>query len=143
MSQRTYSIKLSKEERQYLERYVREGKKSARAINRARILLLADEQNSDEQIIAVLGVSRTTAYRIRKGYGEVGVHKALQEKSRSGAPSRIDGRVEATLTMLACSDPPDGHSRWTLQLLADKVVELGVIESISVESVRTTLKKTS
>ena len=143
MPLKTYSIKLSKEERQHLQCYVKQGKKSARAINRARILLLADEQKSDEEIVAVLGVGRTTAYRIRKGYSEVGLHKALQERSRSGAPLRIGGRVEATLTMLACSDPPEGHGRWTLQLLADRLVELEVIESISVESVRTTLKKTS
>lgn len=82
-----------------------------------------------------------TVYRVRKRYHEVGLSEALAEKLRSGAPSKIDGRAEATLTMLACSDPPKGYGRWTLQLLADKLVELEVIDSISLEAVRTVLKK--
>src|SRR5262249_42612196 len=72
-----------------------------------------------------------------------GLAQALHDKRRSGAPSKIDGRVEASLTMLACSAPPEGYGRWTLQLLADKLVELQVIDAISLESVRTALKKTS
>jgi transposase len=142
MPEKLYPIQLSEEERQQLQKYVKQGKKSARAINRARILLLADEQQTDEEITKVLGVNRTTIYRVRKEYRAVGVNKALAEKPRSGAPAKIDGRVEATLTMLACSDPPEGYGRWTLQLLADKLVELEVVESISLPTVRTALKKT-
>ena len=141
MSQKIYSIKLDQADRQQLWNYVKQGERASRTITRARILLLADEQMSDEEIGAVLEVSRTTVYRVCKSYRKDGLKNALHDKPRSGAPSRIDGRVEATLTLLACSDPPEGYARWTLQLLADKLVELGVIDSISHESVRTVLKK--
>jgi transposase len=141
MPKKSYPIKLSEAARQQLQKYVKHGKKSARAMNRARILLLADEQQTDEEITKVLGVNRTTIYRVRQEYRAVGVNNALEEKPRSGAPAKIDGRVAATLTRLACSEPPEGYGRWTLQLLADKLVELAVVESISLPSVRTALKK--
>jgi transposase len=143
MPKKNYPVRLSAEERQQLRSYVNRGQRSARSINRARILLLADEQWSDDEITTFIGVHRTTVHRIRKSYCEGGLHHALQEKHRSGAPSKIDGRVAATLTMLACSNPPSGYNRWTLHLLADKLVELAIIPSISLESVRTVLKKTS
>ena len=143
MPKKIYAIRLRAEERQQLRTYVNLGQRSARSINRARILLLADEQWSDDAITTLLGINRTTVHRIRKSYCERGLPHALQEKDRSGAPSKINGRVEATLTMLACSNPPTGYSRWTLQLLADKLVELAVVDSLSLESVRTTLKKTN
>lgn len=143
MPKKIYPVKLKDEEYIQLRQYVRDGDKTARVINRARILLLADEQVSDEEITEVLGVNRTTVYRTRKTYSEDGLDIALQEKPRSGAPSKIDGRFEATLTMLACSDPPEGYGRWTLELLADKLVELKAVESISLPTVRTALKKTS
>ena len=98
---------------------------------------------SNYRITKVLGVNRTTIYRVRKEYRTAGINKALEEKPRRGAPAKIEGRVEATLTMLACSEPPEGHGRWTLQLLADKLVELEVVESISLPTVRTALKKTN
>jgi transposase len=142
MPEKIYPIKLSEEERQQLQQYVKQGKKSARAINRARILLLADEQHTDEEITKVLGVNRTAIYRVRKEYRTAGINKAIEEKPRRGAPAKIDGRVEATLTMLACSDPPEGCGKWTLQLLAEKLVELEVVESRSLPTVRTALKKT-
>ena len=78
---------------------------------------------------------------MRKNYHEHGLEKALQEKVRSGAPSKIDGRLEATLTMLACSTPSEGSARWTLRLLTDKLIELKAIDAISIETVRTILKK--
>jgi transposase len=83
-----------------------------------------------------------TVHRIRQRYDEQGLHHTLQEKHRSGAPCKLGGRVEATLTMLACSNPPAGYGRWTLQLLADQLVEFAVIESIALASVRPALKKT-
>jgi transposase len=132
---------LSDEAYLQLHQYVQGGHKSARAITRARILLLADEHLSDAEIIATLGVDRKTIYRVRKKYHEHGLEKALQEKVRSGAPSKIDGRLEATLTMLACSTPPEGSARWTLRLLTDKLIELKTIDAISMETVRTMLKK--
>jgi transposase len=138
-----YPITLSDIERQHLRNFVKHGKKSAQASTRARILLLADEQRADDEITRLLGVNRTTVHRVRKSYRERGLNHTLADQPRSGTPAKIDGRMETTLTMLACSDPPEGYGRWTLQLLADKLVELGVIESISLESVRTTLKKTN
>lgn len=141
MPKKTYSVQLRDEEYLQLRQYVREGNKSARAMNRARILLLADEQWADEEIAETLGVGTATVQRVRKNYTTGGLEQALQEKPRSGAPSKIDGRSEATLTMLACSEPPPGCARWTLQLLADKLVELKVVDSIALETVRTILKK--
>ena len=110
MPKKIYAIRLRAEERQQLRTYVNLGQRSARSINRARILLLADEQWSDDAITTLLGINRTTVHRIRKSYCERGLPHALQEKDRSGAPSKINGRVEATLTMLACSNPPKGYS---------------------------------
>jgi transposase len=141
MPNKAYHVQLSDKEYLQLHQYMQGGHKSARAITRARILLLADEHMSDEEIIDTLGVDRKTIYRVRKNYHEHGMEKALQEKGRSGAPSKIDGRLEATLTMLACSTPPEGSARWTLRLLTDKLLELKAIEAISIETVRTMLKK--
>jgi transposase len=142
MPKKIFAVQLSTDERQQLQNYIHHGQRSARSINRARILLLADAQCSDDEITTLLGVNRATVHRTRKCYYEQGLPHTLQEKPRSGAPCKIGGRVEATLTMLACSNPPAGYGRWTLHLLADKLVELAVIESISLESVRTALKKT-
>jgi transposase len=142
MLEKIYPIQFSEEERQQLQKYVKPGKKSARAINRARILLWADEQQTDEEITKGLGVNRTTLYRGRQAYRSAGINKALEEKPRRGAPAKIDGRVAATWTMLAGSDPPAGCGRWTLQWLAEKLVELEVVESISLPTVSTALKKT-
>ena len=136
-----FCVRLKEEEREELNQYIRRGKSSARSLTRARILLLADEGQSDEEIIDALKASRTTIVRIRKRYFEGGLDSALNEKSRCGAPPKIDARVEAKLTGLACSDPPEGRSRWTLNLLADKLVELGEVDSISGMSVCRVLKK--
>ena len=136
-----YSVRLKEDEREELSQYLRRGKSSARSLTRARILLLADEGRPDEYIAEALKVSKSTANRIRKRYFEGGLEFALHEKSRSGAPSNIDGRLEAQLTLLACSEPPDGRSKWTLRLLADKLIELGAVDSISHMSVQRLLKK--
>jgi len=141
MPRKIHHIILSNDDYLQLRRYVQGGQKSARAINRARILLLADTGMTDDEIGNTLGVGLATVYRIRKRYREAGLEKALQENPRSGAPSKIDGRVEATLTMLACSDPPAGNGRWTLQLLSEKLVELQVVDSISLPTVSSVLKK--
>jgi putative transposase len=137
-----FCVRLKKEDREDLNRYLRRGKSSARSLTRARILLLADEGSSDEEIVESLKVSRTTVNRIRKRYCEGGLEFALYEKPRSGAPLKLDGRIEAQLTLLACSEPPEGRSRWTLRLLADKLVELEAVDSISHMSVHRLLKKT-
>jgi transposase len=134
-------VKLKGEEREELNRYLRKGKSSARSQTRARILLLSDEGRDDDEIVDTLKVSKSTVSRIRKRYCEDGLDFALSEKPRSGAPKRIGSRVEAQLTLLACSDPPEGRSRWTMKLLADRLVELGAVDSISHMSVQRLLKK--
>ena len=132
---------MKEEEREDLKQYLRKGKSSARSLTRARILLLADEGRDDEKIAEALKVSKSTVSRIRTRYCEGGLDFALHEKARSGAPPKIDGRIEAQLTLLACSEPPDGRSKWTVRLLADKLVEMEVVESISHMSVQRQLKK--
>ncbi len=102
---------------------------------------MADEGLEDDDITEVLNVSKSTVSRIRTRYCDGGLDSALYEKPRSGAPSKIDGRIEAQLTLLACSEPPDGRSKWTVRLLADKLVEMEVVESISHMSVQRLLKK--
>ena len=142
MSRKTiFCVRLSEEDRTELNKYLRHGKSSARSLTRARILLLADEGHSDEVIVEALKVSRPTVNRIRKRYCEGGLDFALYEKPRSGAPPKLDGRVEAELTLLASSEPPEGRSKWTLRLLADKLVELEAVDSISHMSVHRILKK--
>jgi transposase len=134
-------VSLKEQEREELKQYLRKGKSSARSLTRARILLLADEGRDDEMIAEALNVSKSTVSRIRTRYCEGGLDFALHEKARSGAPPKIDGRVEAQLTLLACSEPPDGRSRWTVRLLADRLVEMEVVETISHMSVQRLLKK--
>jgi putative transposase len=136
-----YSVSLKEEDREELSQYLRRGKASARSLTRARILLLADEGRNDKEIAETLRVSKSTANRIRKRYCEGGLDFALHEKARSGAPPKIDGKIEVQLTLLACSEPPDGRSKWTLRLLADKLVEMEVVDSISHMSVQRLLKK--
>jgi transposase len=134
-------VSLKEQERDDLKQYLRKGKSSARSLTRARILLLADDRCDDETIAEALKVSKSTVSRIRTRYCEGGLDFALHEKARSGAPPKIDGRIEAQLTLLACSEPPDGRSKWTVRLLADKLVEMEVIDSISHMSVQRLLKK--
>ena len=136
-----HSVRLKEEEREELKRDLRKGKSSARSLTRARILLLADEDQNDEEIKEALKVSKSTVSRIRKRYFEEGLDFALHERARSGAPPKIDGRIEAQLTLLACSEPPNGRSKWTIRLLADRLVEIEVVESISHMSVQRLLKK--
>lgn len=140
---RVHEVSLKEGERDELESFIRKGKASARSLTRARILLLADEGRSDKEIVDVLKVCRGTVRNTRDRYWKGGLDCALNEQPRSGAPPKMDGRVEAELTLLACSDPPDGRSRWTVMLLRDKLVEMGVVDSISHMTVYRTLKKKS
>lgn len=143
MSNKRYIIELSEEERAELVELTRKGKVSARKGSRARILLKAAEGWTDEQIVAALDTSVRTVERIRKRFVEGGLEKALNEDPRPGARRKLDGRGEAYLIALACSEAPDDLERWTLRALAGRLVELGVVESISREAVRQTLKKMS
>lgn len=139
-----YKVKLSEDERTALGTFVSEGKKSAREINRARILLLADKGKKDREIKDILGITRQTAYSVRKKFSECGyesVTECLRERPRCGRPLTIDSRTEAGITVIACSDPPEGHAEWTLRLIADRAVRLEFSDSISHESVRKILKK--
>jgi len=142
MAWKKYVINLSDEERQQLLEMTRKGTLKARQFKRAMILLKADEGLTDEQIVAALNVSRPCVERIRKRYVSDGIERALNEDPRPGQRRKLDGRAEATLVATACSDAPEGHEHWTLRLLADKLVKLGVVETVSHETVRRTLKKT-
>ena len=140
-----YHIHLSKENRQELETLIRSGESSARTQTRARILLLTDESQKKlkgtEEIASALMCSLPTITNIRKKFVEGGLENALYDKPRPGAIPKITGEIEAQLTLLACSTPPEGRSRWTLQLLADKLVELKLVDSISDVAVMHRLKK--
>ena len=114
----------------------------ARKLTRARILLLADEGGTDREIAAALHVHPATVERTRRRFVEGGVERALSERPRPGGRPKLDGKQEAYLIALACSRAPEGRAQWTMQLLADRLVELRVVDAISDETVRRTLKKT-
>ena len=137
-------IKLTQDEQHELETYVSQGQKHARAINRARILLLSHAGMQVKDIATVLGVSPPTISTVRKKY-QTHEHEhlldLLQDEPRSGRPITLDSQVEAKVAMIACSAPPEGCARWTLHLIADQLIKLEVVESISHESVRSLLKK--
>jgi hypothetical protein len=147
MPAKQYKVTLTDNERQELTQLVSKGKAAARKITRARILLLADENPtgpawSDGRIAEALGVNRRTVERIRQVQVEEGVEAALNHKQPRRTRAKVlDGEAEARLVQLACSAPPDGRERWTMQLLADRLIELDIVETISGETVRTTLKK--
>jgi transposase len=145
---KTYRVKLVDEERAYLESLLSAGKAAARTLTHARILLKADQGPAgpswtDEAIAEAFEVNRSTVERVRQRCVEEGFDAALRPRpSRQLRLRKLDGAQEAQLVTLACSPAPDGRDRWTLQLLADRLVELEVVDSISYETVRRTLKKT-
>ena len=141
MPRKTYHIRLSAEERQQLIELTSKGTVKARKFKRAMILLKADEGLHDPQIMIAVNVSRPSVERIRKRFVLGGLEKALEEDPRPGQRRKLDGRSEAILVATACSRAPEGHDHWTVRLLAGKLVELGVVNSISHETVRMTLKK--
>ena len=143
MPAKKYIVELTAEERESLVALTRAGKVSARKMKRALILLRADDRWKDSDIIAALTTSRSTVERTRKRYVEGGLGRALNEDPRPGARRKLDGRAEAHLIALACSEPPDDSDHWALRALAGELVELGLVESISHEAVRQYLKKTS
>jgi len=141
MPRKKYLINLNDEERQALIDLTRKGELKARKFKRAMILLKANEGLSDPQIMAALNVSRPCVERLRKRFVEGGLERGLNEDPRPGQRRKLDDRAEAQLVATACSDAPEGHEHWTVRLLAGKLVELGIVESISHETVRLTLKK--
>jgi transposase len=138
-----YHVKLKEEERTYLGEITGKGKAGARKINRARVLLLADAGKRDHEIRDGVGVKASFVERTRQRFAEGGMERALNDLPRPGRKPKLDGKQEALLVALTCSESPEGHETWTMRLLADKLVELGVVEDISHETVRQTLKKTS
>ena len=143
MPWKKYIINLRDKERHTLLEMTRKGEINVRKFKRAMILLKADEGLSDPQIMAALNVSRPCVERIRKRFVADSMERALNEDPRPGQKRKLDGRAEATLIATACSDAPEGHKRWTLRLLAGKLVQLQVVDTISHETVRRTLKKTT
>lgn len=149
MPAKRYVVTLTFAEREELEALVRSGRRSARSITRARILLLTDQGAGgpgweDRRVAEALGCGHRTVERIRERFVTEGLDAALTAKARANPPRErvFDGAAEARLVALACSAAPDGRRAWTLRMLADKLVELEVVEAASHETVRRTLKKT-
>lgn len=141
-----YIVALSEEERQHLETFIRTGRRGARQINHAHILLKADINQPhggfrDTQIQEALDVSVRTIERVRQRFVEEGLDSSINHRPGAGRKRKITGEQEAHLIALRCRQPPVGHARWTLRLLADQMVELGYIDQLSHETVRQTLKK--
>ena len=136
-----YIVDLTAAERAELRSVIRKGIAPARRLTRARVLLLADDGETDERIAAALQLHPTTIERIRQRFVAGGVERALRDQPRPGGRAKLDGKQEAFLIALACSAPPNGRARWTMQLLADRLVALEVVDAISDETVRRTLKK--
>jgi transposase len=135
-------VNLSDEERQKLYIITSKGKTSGRIVKRAQMLLLADEGYPDEMIATMLKVGESTVHRTRQRCVEEGIELALKERLRQGRARKLEGKTEAFLVATACSEPPPGREAWTMQLLADRLVELNFVESLSDETGRRTLKKT-
>lgn len=141
MRTKQYRVELSAEQRARLLLLTRHGRAPARTVLRAHLLLRASEDTWDTDTAAALHTSVNTVQRVRQRFATVGLERALYDKPRPGSAPKLDAAGEAQLIALACSAPPEGRTVWTLQLLADKLVELHVIDAISDESVRRTLGK--
>jgi transposase len=143
-----YIVELTGEERVNLEALVKRGKNAASRIRRANILLKVDQGEfgpgwTDSQIVDVFDCSIANVERLRKRWVELGTEQALEREKRKPRQSKLDGDAEAVLIATACTDAPEGRSRWTVRLLAEKLVELGVVESCSHMTVQRAMKKTS
>jgi len=140
-------IELKTDERTELERLIHTGNAPARKQTRARILLLSDrsegQKRTDQEVAEAVLCSTTTVGNIRRRYVEGGLPKALNDKGWPGAKPKLTGEVEAKLTMLACSTPPQGYARWTLRLLANQMIELGYVADVSHVTIGEWLKKTN
>lgn len=137
-----YVVNLELEEREQLRALTRKGKSAARTVRRAQTLLLADESRTDAEIAAALHSGLATVARTRQRCVEEGLAAALAERPRPGAAPKLSPKQQAFTVALACTKPPEGRLRWTMQLLADRLVELEVIPDISDEAIRRLLKKT-
>jgi transposase len=137
-------VQLGEPQRRQLRAMIAGGRGPARALTHARILLKADRGESDQAIADAVEVSLCTVERVRRHFVQAGLTAALQRLPQPARPDKrkLDGDAEAHLVTLACSDAPDGREHWTLQLLADRLVELKHVDGVSRETVRRTLKKT-
>lgn len=135
-------VRLTEEQRADLSRRLERDALTGRQRRRLQILVLADPGQTDDQIALATGASPSTVERLRKRFAREGLEVAVAEKPRSGAPAKLDGKQEALIVALACSDAPEGRAQWSARLLANRVVELEIVESLSESSVRRLLKKT-
>ena len=145
-----YSIHLKPEQRHTLDQLIHRGTAPARKIMHAQVLLKTDEGEfgprwSDRHIQDAFGVGESTLKRIRQHFVSEGLEAALERKPHPQRPEkrRLDGEQEALLVLLACSDAPHGHERWTINVLRERLIELQIVQTVSEETVRMTLKKTS
>jgi len=129
------------EQRETLKSLLNKGRHSARKLKRARILLMSDQQKKGKEVSETVGVSLQTVYNVCKRFAREGLETALNEKPRPGATPKLDARGEGCAMALACSEAPEGRAHWTMQMIADKLVELEYVDSISDETVRLHLKK--
>lgn len=149
MPKKKYIVSLTSSERNFLEQLTKKGKIAASKMNHARILLKADINHevggwTDSQISESLDIGHATIERVRQRFVESGIESALSRREQKKRRSQIiDGEKEAYLIAIACSKAPTGKSNWTLQMLADKMVELNYVEQVSTETIRKTLKKTN
>lgn len=134
-------VELTNEERAILIGITKKGTHSARKILRAQALLLMHENKSVQEVQRLLSIDPNNYYKIRKRYWAGGLDAALEELPRSGQPRKVTERLEAQITSLACSAAPEGHSRWTLSLINETLVELNYVTNISNETIRKVLKK--
>src|SRR5215212_180073 len=140
---KVYVVDLTPEEREELLGLLRGGQARVRKTNRARIMLLEDEGRNEEEVAEALLTSVSTVERTRKRFVEGGLERALNESPRPGGKRKLTGKQEAYVVALACSDPPEGKKRWSMRMLADRLVEVEVVDEISDETVRRTLKRGS
>jgi putative transposase len=136
-------VSLTDDDLRSLTALTKRGSAPAREQTRARILLLLHRGRTPDETAAALSVGVATVFNVKRRYLSEGLTAALHDKPRSGKPPRISGAARAKITAFACSAAPEGHVRWTLRLLADRAVELGLVEAISHNTVREVLKKTS
>ena len=141
MRTKQFPVNLSAEERTLCHEMTMKGQVAARTVTRAHVLLLAQEGLPDQNIAAALHIGTRTVGRTRKRYAQEGLEGALYDRRHPGAARKLDGKQSAFLIALACSNPPEGRERWTLHLLADKMVALDIVDSLSHETVRRELKR--
>ena len=142
MVREKYGVRLTPEERNQLEHLVRAGRSPARVATRARILLKTGEGWPAPRVAQALDVALGTVFNVKRRFAQGGLDGVLKDRPQAHRYRKMDDRAEAHLIALACSPAPEGHEHWNLRLLADRMVELGVVESLSYETVRLHLKKT-